>query len=84
MLEHLGIQSLDPARATSFYDAVLAPLGGVRLMEPSPGVVGYGGADREPDFWVGPLEVGTENRPIHVAFVRDPDGNNVEAVCHTG
>jgi predicted lactoylglutathione lyase len=93
-------------------------------MEPVPGVVGYGGADGKPDFWVSPLDEGDENRPIHVAFVaadraavdafveaarafgtevlhepriwpeyhpnyyggfvRDPDGNNVEAVCHTG
>jgi catechol 2,3-dioxygenase-like lactoylglutathione lyase family enzyme len=123
MLDHLGIQSRDPSRAASFYDAVLAPLGGARIMEPAPGVVGYGGADGKPDFWVGPLAEGSDNRPIHVAFVaadrasveafvaaaqafgtevlhearlwpeyhpsyyggfvRDPDGNNVEAVCHT-
>ena len=122
MLDHLGIQCRDPDRAASFYDAVLAPLGGRRIMEPVPLVVGYGGADGKPDFWVGPVEEGSDNRPIHVAFdapdrasvdafveaarafgtevlhearvwpeyhpayyggfVRDPDGNNVEAVCH--
>ena len=124
MLDHLGIQCSDPSRAMAFYDAVLAPLGGTRIMEPAPGFVGYGGADGKPDFWVGPLREGSDNRPIHVAFVaadrasvgafveaartlgmevlhearlwpeyhpkyyggfvRDPDGNNVEAVCHRG
>ncbi len=123
MLDHLGVQVRDPARATAFYDAVLAAIGAGRIMEPAPGVVGYG-ADGKPDFWVSPWEEGDENRPIHVAFVaadraavdafvaaarafgtevlhepriwpeyhpnyyggfvRDPDGNNVEAVCHTG
>lgn len=124
MLDHLGIQTADPSRAATFYDAVLAALGGSRIMEPAPGVVGYGGPDGQPDFWLSPLEEGSENRPIHVAFaaadraaveafveaaltfgvevlheprlwpeyhptyyggfVRDPDGNNVEAVCHRG
>jgi catechol 2,3-dioxygenase-like lactoylglutathione lyase family enzyme len=124
MLDHLGIQTADPTRAAAFYDAVLAPLGGRRIMEPAPGFVGFGGADGKPDFWIGRLEEGSDNRPIHVAFaaedrgavdafveaarafgmdvlheprlwpeyhpsyyggfVRDPDGNNVEAVCHQG
>ena len=124
MLDHLGIQCADPSQAAAFYDAVLAPLGASRIMEPVPGVIGYGGADGKPDFWVSPQAEGAENRPIHVAFiaadraaveafveaarafgtevlheprlwpeyhptyyggfVRDPDGNNVEAVCHSG
>jgi catechol 2,3-dioxygenase-like lactoylglutathione lyase family enzyme len=123
MLDHLGIQTADPARAAAFYDTVLTPLGGARIMEPAPGVIGFG-VGFKPDFWISPLEEGRENRPIHVAFaaddraavdafvaaarafgtevlheprlwpeyhpryyggfVRDPDGNNVEAVCHQG
>jgi catechol 2,3-dioxygenase-like lactoylglutathione lyase family enzyme len=120
MLDHLSIQCADLPSAAQFYDAVLEPLGGKRLMEMDD-VIGYGVGDR-PTFWLGVLNEGGENRPIHVAFmannraavrgffdvavaagsevlhepklwpiyhpgfygafVRDPDGNNVEAACH--
>lgn len=121
MIDHLGIQCSDVASSAAFYDRVLEPLGGRRLMEPAPGVIGYGSA--EPDFWLGPLsDDHTGWREDHIAFaapsrdavraffdaavaagaevlhepkewpmyhpgyygafVRDPDGNNVEAVCH--
>jgi catechol 2,3-dioxygenase-like lactoylglutathione lyase family enzyme len=119
VLDHLAIQCADVAASAAFYDTVLAPLGGSRLMEHGP-AIGYG-ANR-PTFWLGPLTTGEPNREIHVAFqasdrsavrtffdaavgagapilhqprlwpeyhpayygafVRDPDGNNVEAVCH--
>ena len=121
MLDHLSIQCADAAAASSFYDAVLAPLGGVRVMDFGD-VIGYG-SEGQPTFWVGPLSSGGPNREVHVAFhaqdraavraffeaavglgaevlheprlwpeyhpqyygafVRDPDGNNVEAVCHS-
>jgi catechol 2,3-dioxygenase-like lactoylglutathione lyase family enzyme len=120
MLDHLSIQCADFARSAAFYDAVLAPLGGKRLLQPFDQVIGYGVT--RPVFWLGPLTTGEPNREIHVAFqaasradvraffdtatslgaevlheprvfpeyhanyyggfVRDPDGNNVEAVCH--
>ncbi len=120
MLDHLSIQCADVAGAAAFYDAVLAPLGGGRVMEFG-AVVAFGKPDA-PVFWLGPLDDGP-NRPVHIAFVapdraavaafveaargtgaevlheprewpeyhptyfggfvRDPDGNNVEAVCHT-
>ena len=119
MIDHLGIQCEDMARATAFYDTVLKPLGGSRLMDFGV-AIGYGFPEH-PDFWIGALADGV-NRPIHVcfkardraavraffdaavgtgaevlheprlwpeyhehyygAFVRDPDGNNVEACCH--
>jgi catechol 2,3-dioxygenase-like lactoylglutathione lyase family enzyme len=126
MLDHLSIQCSDVAAAATFYDAVLKPLGGGRIMDfesPTVGhVIGYG-VNRKPSFWVGPLTTGEPNREVHIAFqapdraavraffetavaggalvlheprvwpeyhatyygafVRDPDGNNVEAVCHT-
>ncbi len=109
------------AASATFYDAVLAPLGGARLMDFGE-VVGYGVATK-PDFWLGPRTTGEGFRESHIAFaapdraavraffeaatalgaevlheprvwpeyhpgyygafVRDPDGNNVEAVCHT-
>ena len=121
MLDHLSIQCSDVASSSSFYDAVLAPLGGARIMEFGP-VVGYG-VPPMPDFWIGPNDSGGGFRESHIAFsaadrqtvraffdaavaagatvlheprlwpeyhpnyygafVRDPDGNNVEAVCHT-
>ncbi len=120
MLDHLSIQCVDPEASGRFYDAVLATIGGKRVMEFGP-VVGYG-VD-SPDFWIGPVTTGVDSREVHIAFtapdraavtafrdaavaldaevlheprlfpeyhptyfgafVRDPDGNNVEAVCHT-
>ncbi len=121
MLDHLSIQCADPAASATFYDAVLATVGGSRIMDFGP-VIGYGVPPR-PDFWVGPRATGEGFRESHIAFraptraavdafvaaaveqgaevlhaprvwpeyhpnyyggfVRDPDGNNVEAVCHT-
>ena len=121
MLDHLSIQCADVAASAAFYDAVLAPLGGARVMDFGP-VVGYG-IPPMPDFWIGPQATGEGFREAHIAFaapdraavqaffdaavsvgaevlhaprlwpeyhpgyfgafVRDPDGNNVEAVCHT-
>jgi catechol 2,3-dioxygenase-like lactoylglutathione lyase family enzyme len=121
MLDHLAIQCADVAASAAFYDAVLAPLGGRRVMEAGP-AVGFGIPPR-PTFWLGPRATGTGFRECHIAFVatdreavtaffdaavgsgaealhaprvwteyhptyfgafvRDPDGNNVEAVCHS-
>ncbi|MEJ7845056.1 MAG: VOC family protein [Acidimicrobiales bacterium] len=120
MLDHLAIQCADVAASAAFYDAVLAPLGGERLMAFGD-VIGFGVAPM-PDFWLGPRATGDGFRESHIAFtapdraavrafsdvargigaivlheprlwpeyhpayygafVRDPDGNNVEAVCH--
>ena len=107
------------AASAQFYDAVLATLGGRRVMDFGV-AIGYG-VDR-PDFWIGRHDFGEGFRESHIAFhaddraavrafhdaavalgaevlheprlwpeyletyygafVRDPDGNNVEAVCH--
>jgi catechol 2,3-dioxygenase-like lactoylglutathione lyase family enzyme len=120
MLDHLSIQCADMAASASFYDAVLAPLGGQRVMDFGV-AIGYGTLDK-PDFWIGAQATGDGFRESHIAFaapnreavrafreaaralgatvlheprlwpeyhetyyaafVRDPDGNNVEAVCH--
>jgi len=121
MLDHLSIQCADVGASAAFYDAVLAPLGGQRIMEFGP-VIGYG-VPPMPDFWLGPRSTGEGFREVHIAFaapgraavreffeaavqagaevlyepavhpeyhaayygafVRDPDGYNVEAVCHS-
>jgi catechol 2,3-dioxygenase-like lactoylglutathione lyase family enzyme len=120
MLDHVAIQCTDVASSSSFYDAVLAPLGAQRIMDFGE-VIGYGVPPR-PDFWIGTHNSGEGFRESHIAFtapdraavraffaaavargaevlheprlwpeyhdtyfgafVRDPDGNNVEAVCH--
>jgi catechol 2,3-dioxygenase-like lactoylglutathione lyase family enzyme len=120
MLDHVSIQCADVAASAAFYDAVLAPVGGRRVMD-FEDVIGFG-VPPTPDFWIGPRSTGEGFRESHLAFtapdraavraffqaavaasaevlheprvwpeyhahyygafVRDPDGNNVEAVCH--
>ena len=120
MLDHVSIQCADLAASAAFYDAVLAPLGGQRVLDFGE-VIGYG-VPPAPDFWLGRQATGEGFRESHLAFtapdraavraffeaatargaevlheprlwpeyhasyygafVRDPDGNNVEAVCH--
>ena len=120
MLDHVSIQCTDLERSKAFYDAVLAPLGGSRVMDFGDDV-GYG--TEFPSFWLGLHRTGDGFRETHLAFrapsreavdafqqaavdfgmellhaarvwpeyhpgyygafVRDPDGNNVEAVHHT-
>lgn len=121
MIDHVAIQCADVGRSAAFYDTVLAPLGGKRILEFGD-VIGFG-VPPMPDFWLGPRKTGEGFRESHIAFaaadratvhaffdaavamgaevlheprvwpeyhpayygafVRDPDGNNVEAVCHT-
>ena len=121
MIDHLSIQCADVAKSAAFYDAVLAPLGGVRIMDFGE-AIGFG-VPPMPTFWIGPQQTGEGFRESHIAFqapdratvraffeaaqeagaetlyepkiwpdyhpnyygafVRDPDGNNVEAVCFT-
>ena len=121
MLAHVAIQCADLTRSAAFYDAVLAPLGNVRVMEPG-GSIGYG-IPPSADFWIGQQQTGDGFRETHIAFlapdqaavrtffesalatgaqplhepqfwpqyhatyygafVRDPDGNNIEAMTHS-
>ena len=119
MIDHISIQCSDLAASGAFYDTVLAPIGGRRIMDFGE-VIGYG--TDFPNFWLGGQQTGDGFRESHLAFtapsrtavdeffaaavahgaevlhdprvwpeyhenyygafVRDPDGNNVEAVCH--
>jgi len=126
MLDHIGIPVSDYARAKSFYERALSPLGIALIMEVTPEQTGDGssaagfGSQQKPYFWIGSGEQvgrthvafvaptraivdafhqaalaagGRDNgepglRPhyhpdYYGAFVLDPDGHNVEAVCHT-
>ena len=120
MLDHVGFQCADLAASVTFYEAVLAPLGGVRMMDYGV-AIGFG-VPPQPDFWISRFDSGDGFRESHIAFsapdraavhaffdaavaagaevlheprvwpeyhpdyygafVRDPDGHNVEAVCH--
>jgi catechol 2,3-dioxygenase-like lactoylglutathione lyase family enzyme len=124
MLDHVSLQARDVDAAASFYLSVFAALGFREIMryptETGP-VVGIGGPDGFPHFWLGPATVDCQ-RETHVAFtaadraavdevhaaavqagvevlhpprvwpeyhpayygvfLRDLDGNNVEAVSH--
>jgi catechol 2,3-dioxygenase-like lactoylglutathione lyase family enzyme len=120
MIDHISVQCADLPASAAFYDSVLAPLGGARIMDLG-AAIGYG-IGPKPDFWISQLADGDGFRESHLAFtaadraavrsffeaavsagaealheprvwpeyhpayygafVRDPDGNNVEAVCH--
>ena len=119
-LDHVSLDVSDYEHSKAFYEKALAPLGIKLIMEPVPGIGGFG-ADF-PFFWIGQRGRGPDSG-VHVAFtaadrnivdafhaaalaaggpdngapgvreiyhphsygafVLDPDGNNVEAVCHT-
>lgn len=120
MLDHLALDVTDYERSKAFYEQALAPLGIVLIMEPLPGIGGFGDQGK-PYFWIGKRDRAAHTG-VHVAFVApsrqhvdafhaaaigagatdnggpgvreiyhpdyygafvlDPDGNNVEAVCH--
>ena len=77
MLDHVSLQARDVEASVAFYLAVFAALDfreALRYATPSGPVVGLAGADGFPHFWLGPADYGV--------FLRDLDGNNVEAVSH--
>jgi catechol 2,3-dioxygenase-like lactoylglutathione lyase family enzyme len=76
VLDHISIQCRDVAAAAAFYDAVLGPLGGERIVDHDD-VIGYGVGD-QPTFWLGPLTIGSTNREVHVDFTA-PDRDAVRA-----
>lgn len=124
MIDHVGFSVSDYARARSFYEKALAPLGYGLIMEVTAEQTGQPaagfGAGGKPDLWIGgegmlqpPVHIaivakdrqtvdafyraalaagGKDNgapglRPhyhpnYYAAFALDPDGHNIEAVCH--
>ena len=121
MIDHVSMLCSDLAASAAFYDSVLAPIGGGRIVDFGE-VIGFGIPPR-PTFWIAQSPTGAGFRESHIAFVapdrisvtvffdaavaagaevlhqpriwpeyhpdyygafvRDPDGNNIEAVCHT-
>lgn len=91
MIDHIGIPVSDYARSVAFYTQALAPLGIGLVMEVTPEMTGNGSAAGfgdagKPYFWLG--DNGAPGLRPHYhehyygAFVLDPDGHNIEAVCH--
>ncbi len=81
MLDHTGIQVADVDASLAFYLGAFGPVGMHEVMRFPMGesfVVGLGGADGIPDFWLSPA-MGAEAREIHIAFSA-PDRAAVEAV----
>jgi catechol 2,3-dioxygenase-like lactoylglutathione lyase family enzyme len=66
MLDHVGISVSDYDRSKAFYERALAALGLGLVMEPAPGVGGFGTAHR-PFFWIDTRRPGSKSA-VHVAF----------------
>jgi catechol 2,3-dioxygenase-like lactoylglutathione lyase family enzyme len=67
MIDHLGLQCGDLAASAAFYDAVLAPLGGTRIMDFGV-AIGYGTGGK-PDFWISGIGgIADGFRESHIAF----------------
>ncbi len=65
MLDHVGFDVSDYERSKAFYERALEPLGLKLLMEPVPGVGGFGDGQK-PYFWLSTR--GAPQTGIHVAF----------------
>jgi catechol 2,3-dioxygenase-like lactoylglutathione lyase family enzyme len=76
VIDHLSIQCSDVEASGRFYDAVLAPLGGARVMEHGGGI-GFG-IPPDASFWLGPTTTGEGFRESHIAFIA-PDRDAVRA-----
>ena len=66
MLAHVVLPCADLQKSSSFYEAVLAPLGISKVFD-KPEDVGFGAPGR-PDFWLEGLLDGQQMRELHVAF----------------
>ena len=62
VLDHISIQCADVSASAAFYDLVLVPLGGERIMDFGD-VKGYG-IPPMPDFWLGPRATGEGFREV--------------------
>ena len=79
LLDHVSITVADLRRAQPFYEAIMAALGAEKVYERAD-AVGFGRRNRPGDGEPG-------LRPhyhagYYAAFLKDPEGNRVEAVFH--
>ncbi len=78
MLDHIGATVSDLARSRAFYDLTLAAPDRKAVDAFYAAAVAAGGRDN------GPPGLRPHDHPDYYgAFVLDPDGLNIEAVCHT-
>jgi catechol 2,3-dioxygenase-like lactoylglutathione lyase family enzyme len=71
MIDHIALQVSDVERSATFYTDVFGPLG-IGTLKHGVEVL------HAPRLW-------PEYHPTYYGvFLRDPDGHNVEAVCHAG
>jgi catechol 2,3-dioxygenase-like lactoylglutathione lyase family enzyme len=78
MIAHMSIGARDVARARSFYDAVLKPLG-YTCLSADEASLGYGA--KAPEFWVYGTEhpvPADERSGLHICFIA-PDRASVDA-----
>ena len=66
MLDHVGLDVSDYEQSKAFYEQALAPLGLKLMMEPVPGIGGFGDG-RMPFFWIGARGRAPQSG-VHVAF----------------
>ena len=66
MIDHISLQVADLAASSTFYDAVLATIGGEAVMRFDE-TVGYG-TQGQPVFWIGRQATDQPNKEVHVAF----------------
>jgi catechol 2,3-dioxygenase-like lactoylglutathione lyase family enzyme len=69
VIDHIKLHVADFDRSRAFYEAALAPLGYRVMLEPAPGIAGFG-AER-PDFWIAQRGDGDPATVAHVAFRAD-------------
>jgi catechol 2,3-dioxygenase-like lactoylglutathione lyase family enzyme len=80
VLHHLSFAVSNLDRASAFYDAVLAPLGYVRVWTDKT-AVGYGYPGGDDKFAIKlRTAITVPGDGFHAAFVFDPDGYRIEAV----
>ncbi len=69
MLDHVGLDVADYDRSKAFYSKALAPLGLELVMEPVPGIGGFGERQR-PFFWIVTGRRSAQSG-VHVAFTAE-------------
>lgn len=83
-IDHVNLAVSDVERSRRFYEPVLGSIGIVLTLavpadrSGSRGAMFGFGYEHKPYFWI----VGQGRVGEHTQFVLDPDGINIEAVCH--
>jgi len=72
MIDHTGVTVSDFSASKAFYEKALAPIGYALIMELPAGGRDNGAPGVRPHY----------HPHYYGAFVLDPDGHNIEAVCH--